>query len=61
LAQIHQELADIYVQLFQYELARENLIISKQFYENTDSYQKEDKIKGMTEKLRDIEQSFLQV
>jgi hypothetical protein len=61
LAQIYQELVDIYVQLFQYKLAREHLIISKQFYENTDSYQKEDKIKVITEKLRDIEQSFLQV
>jgi hypothetical protein len=54
-AETHQDLADIYVQLSQYRLARENLIISKQLYEKTDAYQKEKKIKVIEEKIRDIE------
>ncbi len=54
-AETHQDLADIYIQLSQYGLAHENLTISKQLYEKTDYYQKEKKIKVIEGKIRDIE------
>ena len=41
-AETQLELADIYVQLTQYELGYEYLIMAKQFYEDTDSCEKKD-------------------
>jgi len=57
---IHQDLADIYVQLYQYKLAHENLITAKQFYEQSACYEKEKKIKVVERQIRDIEEFVIE-
>ena len=42
------------------QLAHENLIISKQFYEQSACYQKEKKIKVVERQIRDIEQFVIE-
>lgn len=59
-ADVHLELADIYIHLSQHSLAYENLIISKQLYDTTDVYGKETKLTVIEEKIRDVIQFLSQ-
>ncbi|UJR17816.1 hypothetical protein I4U23_004715 [Adineta vaga] len=60
LAKIYRELADIYIELSQYELADESLIISKELYEENDYYDKKQKTKDITRKINDIKPFLLE-
>ncbi|CAF1108182.1 unnamed protein product [Didymodactylos carnosus] len=54
----HEEVADMYIKLEQYDLARKHLIEAKKYCENCDPYHKESSIGHFEEKLRSIEQFF---
>lgn len=56
----YEELADIYVQLSQYEEGYKNLITAKQICEDSDFYDKEEKITIIDEKIGNIEQFLSQ-
>ena len=56
----YQELADIYVQRSEYKLAHKNLIIAKQFHEDSNYYDKEKKITMIGTKIRSVEEHLLE-
>ncbi|CAF1140475.1 unnamed protein product [Adineta steineri] len=61
LAETYRELADIYIQLSEYELADESLLISMQLYDETDCYEKKKKkIKDIIRKMNDIKEFVLE-
>ncbi|CAF1295551.1 unnamed protein product [Adineta steineri] len=55
IGKMYEELANICVQLCEYDLARENFKLSIQFWEYSNSYRSNEQITIVTKKLKDIE------
>ncbi|CAF1221977.1 unnamed protein product [Adineta steineri] len=54
IGKMYEELANIYVQLCEYDFARDNFKLSIQFWEYTNSYRSNEQITIATKKLKDL-------